>query len=217
MVVYTCITWHKLPEKTHQLSIVELIECRAELEVEILRKSLVVKSYDILVWHNTDDILVWRNTDDIGFHKPPICTIRIISSDFFGVKFLNLTTIKRPLLQLQRFFLKKMVHYYHIMKETKFEATIFRQYKVDRLMTKHRRTQRRLNLHTLFLSFWSSNNICNLRLITSNIVNIAQFGKGMVKIWGVWCKGVQCLVIGELKWIRTSSLKSLIVASLPLE
>ncbi len=101
-----------------------------------------------------------------------------------------------------------MVHYHHTMKETKFEATIFRQYNIDRSMTKHRRTRRRLNLHTLFLSFKSSNNICSLPLIASNIVNVVQFGKGMVKIWGVWCKGVQCLVIGELKWIRTSSLKS---------
>jgi hypothetical protein len=35
--------------------------------------------------------------------------------------------------------------------------------------------------------------------------------------WGVWCKGVQCLVMGELKQNKISSLKSLIVAFLPLE
>jgi len=34
---------------------------------------------------------------------------------------------------------------------------------------------------------------------------------------GVWCKRVQFLVMGELKRIKTSSLKSLILASLPME
>jgi hypothetical protein len=36
----------------------------------------------------------------------------------------------------------------------------------------------------------------------------------MEKIWGVWCKEVQCSVVGELKHL---SLKSLNVASLLLE
>jgi len=36
-------------------------------------------------------------------------------------------------------------------------------------------------------------------------------------MWGVWCKGFPCLVMGELKQNVISSLKSLIVASLPLE
>jgi len=36
-------------------------------------------------------------------------------------------------------------------------------------------------------------------------------------MWGVWCKGFLCLVMGELKQNVISSLKSLIVASLPLE
>jgi hypothetical protein len=39
----------------------------------------------------------------------------------------------------------------------------------------------------------------------------------MGKIWGVWCKGIQCLVVGELKHIKISSLKSLIIASLFME
>jgi hypothetical protein len=39
----------------------------------------------------------------------------------------------------------------------------------------------------------------------------------MGKIWGVWCKGVQCLMMGELKQIGISSLRSLIVASLLLQ
>jgi hypothetical protein len=40
----------------------------------------------------------------------------------------------------------------------------------------------------------------------------------MDKLWDVLCnKGVQCLVMGDLKQIRISSLRSLIVASLPLE
>jgi hypothetical protein len=36
---------------------------------------------------------------------------------------------------------------------------------------------------------------------------IAQFYKGMRKIWGVWYKRVQCLAMGELKQIRILSLK----------
>jgi len=57
----------------------------------------------------------------------------------------------------------------------------------------------RSNPHTLFLYFWSSKNICNLTFSSSNITKIAQFGKGMGKIWNVWCKGFQCLVMGQLK------------------
>jgi len=48
-------------------------------------------------------------------------------------------------------------------------------------------------------------------------IKIAQFNKGMVKIWGVWCKGIQCSMMGELKQIKISSLKPLIIASFPLE
>jgi len=36
------------------------------------------------------------------------------------------------------------------------------------------------------------------------------------KIWDVWCKGGQCLVMSELKKITISILKSLIVPSLSL-
>jgi hypothetical protein len=39
------------------------------------------------------------------------------------------------------------------------------------------------------------------------IANISQFDKGMGKIWCVWCKGVQCLVMGEFKQIKIWSLK----------
>jgi hypothetical protein len=40
----------------------------------------------------------------------------------------------------------------------------------------------------------------------------------MGKIWGVWCKGVQSLMMGDLKQINILSLRSLIVvASLPLD
>jgi hypothetical protein len=31
----------------------------------------------------------------------------------------------------------------------------------------------------------------------------------MGKIWGVWCKGVQCSMMGELKQIKISSLISM--------
>jgi hypothetical protein len=39
------------------------------------------------------------------------------------------------------------------------------------------------------------------------------------KIWDVWCKGGQCLVMSELKQIKISilNIKSLIVPSLSLE
>jgi hypothetical protein len=39
----------------------------------------------------------------------------------------------------------------------------------------------------------------------------------MREIWGVWCKGVQHSMMDELKQIRISSLKSWIIASLPLK
>jgi len=42
-----------------------------------------------------------------------------------------------------------------------------------------------------------------------------------IKEWGryggVWCKEVQCLVMGELKQIKVLNVKFSIVASLPLE
>jgi hypothetical protein len=41
---------------------------------------------------------------------------------------------------------------------------------------------------------------------------MAQFGMG--KTWGVWCMGVKCLLMGELKQIKISSIKSWIIASL---
>jgi hypothetical protein len=39
----------------------------------------------------------------------------------------------------------------------------------------------------------------------------------MGKIWGVRCKGIQCSMMGELKHIKISSLKYLIIASLFME
>jgi hypothetical protein len=39
----------------------------------------------------------------------------------------------------------------------------------------------------------------------------------MRKIWGVCCKGVQHLMMDELKQIRIPSLKYWIIASLPLK
>jgi len=73
------------------------------------------------------------------------------------------------------------------------------------------------NPHTLFLYFFSWKNICNPPPTISNTAKIAQFAKGIGKIWVVWCKGVKCLLIGELKQIRISSLRSLIIPSLPME
>jgi hypothetical protein len=52
---------------------------------------------------------------------------------------------------------------------------------------------------------------------TFTAANVFQFGKGPGKIWGVWCKGVLCLVMSDLKHNKISNLRSLIIASLPLE
>jgi hypothetical protein len=60
-------------------------------------------------------------------------------------------------------------------------------------------------------------NICNLPPNTSNATKIAQFDKGMRKIWGVQRKGVQCSMMGESKQIKILSLKFFIVASLLLD
>ncbi len=53
-------------------------------------------------------------------------------------------------------------------------------------------------------------------MCASNATEIANLIKERGKYGGVWCKGVQCSVIGELKEIKVSSLKSSTVASLPL-
>jgi hypothetical protein len=60
-------------------------------------------------------------------------------------------------------------------------------------------------------------NICNPPPNTSNATKIVQFDKGMKKIWGAQCKGVQCSMMGELKQIKILSLKFFIVASLLLD
>jgi hypothetical protein len=46
---------------------------------------------------------------------------------------------------------------------------------------------------------------------------IAQLSKKMGKLLGVWCKGAQCLSMVEIKQIMIRSLKSFVIASLPLE
>jgi hypothetical protein len=69
--------------------------------------------------------------------------------------------------------------------------------RVDRLVNEHIGTQRKLNPHTLFLCFWSSKNIYNPPLSVSNATKNVQFNKRMRKIWGVWCKDVQCLMMGK--------------------
>jgi hypothetical protein len=51
----------------------------------------------------------------------------------------------------------------------------------------------------------------------ANITKHAQFGQETGKMWDVWCKRVQCLVMGELKHIKISSLKYFIIASWPLK
>jgi len=55
-------------------------------------------------------------------------------------------------------------------------------------------------------------NICSFSPSASNVTKKFQFDKGLQKIWDVWCKGVRCSVMGELKKFKVSSLRSLIDA-----
>jgi hypothetical protein len=41
--------------------------------------------------------------------------------------------------------------------------------------------------------------------------------KKMGKIWGVWCKDVQCLMMGKSNHIKILNLNFFIIISLPLE
>jgi hypothetical protein len=66
-----------------------------------------------------------------------------------------------------------------------------RTHRVDRPVSKHLRTQRRLNSYIFFLCFWSSKNICNPPPSPFKAAKIAQFNKGMQKLWCVWCKGLR--------------------------
>jgi hypothetical protein len=49
------------------------------------------------------------------------------------------------------------------------------------------------------------------------VAKIVHFNKGMGKTQGVWCKRIQRLIRSELKRIKISSLKSLIITSWLLE
>jgi hypothetical protein len=65
-----------------------------------------------------------------------------------------------------------------------------------------------------------SKKTCSLLAIVSNMTKIVQFDKGMGKIWGVSCKGVQCLIMVNEKKKQNKkilSLNFLIFASLPLK
>jgi hypothetical protein len=52
-----------------------------------------------------------------------------------------------------------------------------RRGKVNSPVSKHLRSQTRLNLHTLFLWFWSSKNICSSSPSASKAAKISQFSK----------------------------------------
>jgi hypothetical protein len=54
---------------------------------------------------------------------------------------------------------------------------------VNKLMNQHFKIQRRLNTHTLFVRFLSSNNICKPSHNVFNVAKIVQFNKRMGKIW----------------------------------
>jgi hypothetical protein len=62
--------------------------------------------------------------------------------------------------------------------------------RVDRLVSEHLRNRRMLNPYTFFLYFLSSKNFCSLPPSTSNTVQIAQFDKGMWKLWVFGVRGV---------------------------
>jgi hypothetical protein len=68
--------------------------------------------------------------------------------------------------------------------------------RVDRLVSEHIRTQRKLTSHTLFLCFW------NLKIIVTLHLALPALQKLFNSIWGVWCKGVYCLAIAD-GWIKT--------------
>ncbi len=72
--------------------------------------------------------------------------------------------------------------------------------RVDRLVNKHFRHQKRLNLHTLFLCFGNSKNICNPSPSTSNVtkkmLNLIRNCKRN-EVFGV--KGCKYSMISELK------------------
>jgi hypothetical protein len=56
-----------------------------------------------------------------------------------------------------------------------------------------------------------------LHLALPTLQRLLNFIKEWGKYGGVWCKEVQCLMMGELKQIRILSLIFWIVASLPPE
>jgi hypothetical protein len=56
-------------------------------------------------------------------------------------------------------------------------------------------------------------NICSPSPSTSNALKIAQLGEVMEKIWDVWCKRIQCSMMGEFKQNKISNLKYFIIAS----
>jgi hypothetical protein len=103
-------------------------------------------------------------------------------------------------------FSRLHLHYFKLPRSPSIRRRKFygithlqRRGKVDSPVSKYLRSQKRLNPHTLFLWFWSSKNICSSSPNASKAAKISQFSKGMGKIWGVWCKEVQCSMMGELK------------------
>jgi hypothetical protein len=83
-----------------------------------------------------------------------------------------------------------------------FNAELKTGSRVDKPVSEHLRTQRRLNPHTLFLCFWSPKNICSPPPTASNmaIYFFPQFGEGMEKILSVGYNALQCLEVGEIRF-----------------
>ncbi len=71
-------------------------------------------------------------------------------------------------------------------------------------MSGHLRIHRKFKPHTLY---WNSKNICSLSASALAVANFAALDKRMGKTWGVLCKGVQYLMMGEVEQIEISSLK----------
>jgi len=88
---------------------------------------------------------------------------------------------------------------------------------VDRPMSKHLKIQRKLNSHTLFPACETQIIFIGLHLLLPTSQKLLNLIKEQETYGGVWCKRIQFLMMGEFLKIKILSLKSLIIASLPLE
>ncbi len=84
--------------------------------------------------------------------------------------------------------------------------------RVDSSVSEHLRTQRSRFLTHCSYASEAGRTFVTLHLAIPILTKIAQFDIGTGKTWDVWCNGVQCLMMSELKKISILSLKFLIIA-----